>query len=51
MIISWSGGQAGLRLTSRRTGNLAIILGSTKNILDFIVERVDEAVQRNQPSG
>ena len=31
--------------------HVALLLGSTKNLLDFIVERVDEAVERNQPSG
>ena len=27
------------------------VVGSTKNILDFVVDRVDEAVERNQPHG
>ena len=27
------------------------VVGSTKNILDFVVDRVDEAVARNPPSG
>jgi quinolinate synthase len=39
-----------LAMEAKRERDMGVV-GSTKNILDFVVDRVDEAVARNQPSG